>query len=129
MSVTAPRTPQTRAASARASFRALSVQRRALVLLMQRLRFGRLEHLVLRAGEPFLDDPSTRVFHEYKLGNDDGQSRWSDQDEFLLKEQVVDLFAKFDRLGDATIEVLSVKHGLPFRCSVEAQSSSCDTTR
>jgi len=38
--------------------------------------------------------------------------------DFLLKDQVVDLMRLFDELVDGTIEVLEVKHGLPFRVFV-----------
>jgi hypothetical protein len=33
----------------------------------------------------------------------------------LLKEQVVELFAYFDQISNGVIDLIEVKHGLPFR--------------
>ena len=38
--------------------------------------------------------------------------------DFLLKQQVVELFAFFDELQNGVIDVLEIKHGLPFRMVV-----------
>lgn len=106
------------------SFGELSPSRQALVRRMQRLGFGRFEGLLIREGDPVLDDPELRIFHEFKLGNVDTDASDGCGDDFRLKAQVVDLFARFDQLREARIETLSVKHGLPFCCSVEAQSET-----
>jgi DNA-binding beta-propeller fold protein YncE len=53
----------------------------------------------------------------YVLNNDigNGSRPELDTENFLLKAQAVELFQHFDRLGDGTIQVVEIKHGLPFR--------------
>jgi hypothetical protein len=92
----------------------LSPGRRRLVELMQSITFGRIEGLTMLNGEPVLDPPP-RVVREIKFGGENGPRRELDTDDFLLKSQVVELFQHFDQVGDGYIDVLEVKHGLPFR--------------
>lgn len=92
----------------------LSEPRRRLVRLMQRLLFGRIEDLLVRRGEPVFDPPPTTI-REHKFGGENGPHPKVRADNFLLKDQVVDLFRQLDALGDGVIAVLEVKHGLPFR--------------
>jgi hypothetical protein len=87
---------------------------------MQRINFGRIENLLVRDGEPILDDPTPQVFLEVKFGAENGPRPESADDDFALKAQVVDLFAHLDQLRNARVEVLTVKHGLPFAMHVEA---------
>jgi hypothetical protein len=96
---------------------ALSQARQQLVQLMQRLNFGRIEGLVIRNGEPVLTPPP-RVLQEIKFGGENGPRPEACASDFLLKIQVIELFQQFDRVGNATIEVLEIKHGLPFRMNV-----------
>lgn len=99
---------------------ALTPSRRRLVELMQRVNFGRVECFLVRGGEPVLDPPP-RVVLEVKLGGENGPRPETDSAaDFALKAQVINLFEHFDRLGDAGVEVLTVKHGLPFSMHVEA---------
>ena len=88
-----------------------------LVELMQTINFGRIEDLTVRGGNPVFDPPP-RVVREVKIGGDNGPRPARDASNFLLKDQVVELFQHFDQLGDGTIEVLEIKHGLPFRMLV-----------
>jgi hypothetical protein len=96
---------------------ALSKPRRRLVELMQTINFGRIEGLAILDGDPVLDPPP-RVIREVKFGGENGPRPELDAGNFLLKTQVVELFQHFDQLADGTIEVLEVKHGLPFRMTV-----------
>ncbi len=91
--------------------------RKRLLELMQSINFGRLENLAIRAGDPVLD-PLPRVVREIKFGGENGPRPELDAGNFLLKAQVVDLFQYFDELGNGTIDVLEIKHGLPFRMIV-----------
>jgi hypothetical protein len=84
---------------------------------MQRINFGRIEGLVVGNGDPVLD-PLPRIIHEVKFGGENGRRPELDTSNFLLKTQVVELFQYFDRLHHGTIEVLEIKHGLPFRMMV-----------
>jgi hypothetical protein len=92
----------------------LSARRIGLLELMQGINFGCIEDLVVLAGDPVLD-PMPRVIREVKFGSENGPRAELDADNFLLKTQVVELFTHFDRLGDGTVEILEIKHGLPFR--------------
>jgi hypothetical protein len=91
--------------------------RRRLVELMQHVNFGRIEGLTIQDGEPVLD-PMPWVVNEVKFGGENGPRAELATGDFLLKAQVVELFRCFDRLRDVVIEVLEVKHGLPFRMLV-----------
>ena len=71
---------------------------------MQALAFGRIEGLRIQRREPVFS-PTPTVVREIKLASDD-RSPVRPSNDFLLKEQVVDLFQEFDRLGDGTVLVL-----------------------
>jgi hypothetical protein len=100
----------------------LSIPRRRLLELLQRVRFGRLQNLVVRGGEPVLD-PAPTIIREHKFGGENGPHPKLQADDFLLKDQVVDLFRQLDALGDGVIAVLEIKHGLPFRMLVAEPAS------
>jgi hypothetical protein len=98
----------------------LSPDRRRLIELMQRVNFGRIEGLAVRHGEPVIDDANPpRVVLELKFGADNGPRPEARIADFSLKAQVLELFAHLDRLRNAHIESLTVKHGLPFGMHVE----------
>jgi hypothetical protein len=92
----------------------LSESRKQLVELMQTINFGRIEGLAVLSGDPVLDPPP-RVIREVKFGGENGPRQELRASNFLLKNQVVELFEHFDRFDGGTIEVLEIKHGLPFR--------------
>jgi hypothetical protein len=104
------------------SKQSLSLNKRQLLLLMQRLNFGRIEGLKIRNGEPVLDPPP-RVVREVKFGGENGPRAEAGTDDFLLKSQVVDLFRQLEMLRDCTVCVLVVKHGLPFGMEMEANAA------
>lgn len=95
----------------------LSDCRRTFLELMQSVNFGRIEDLQISAGEPVLD-PHPVVFREHKFGGENGPRPELGAADFLLKQQVVELFAFFDELQNGVIDVLELKHGLPFRMVV-----------
>lgn len=97
----------------------LSPARRRLVEVMQDVNFGRIQNLHVVDGEPVFVPP-TRVVREIKLGGENGPRPEADFADFTLKSQVVDLFHHFELLGEGVVEVLDIKHGLPFRMTVEA---------
>jgi hypothetical protein len=84
---------------------------------MQRINFGRMDGLVIRDREPVFD-PSPRKQIEIKLGGENGPRPEVGVSDFALKHQVVEMFAFFDAFGNGTIDVLEIKHGLPFRLIV-----------
>ncbi|VTU02479.1 Uncharacterized protein OS=Isosphaera pallida (strain ATCC 43644 / DSM 9630 / IS1B) GN=Isop_2437 PE=4 SV=1 [Gemmataceae bacterium] len=95
----------------------LSPARRALVELLHRVNFGRLEHLEVRGGEPVLD-PRPRVVREHKFGGDNGPRSEAARADVALKAQHLDLMRLLDRVSDGVIDVLTVKHGLPFHAEL-----------
>ena len=95
----------------------VSACRANLLKLMQRINFGRIERLLIRDGEPVLT-PRPPVYCERKFGGENGPRSELVAANFLLKQQVVELFAFFDQQRDGTIDLLEIKHGLPFRMVV-----------
>ena len=96
----------------------LSPQRKRLVELMQGLNFGRIERLVVRDGEPVFDPPP-QVLREFRPGGDNTCRPESWLDDFELKRDVLELLDHLDSLGNATIQLIEIKHGLPFKALVE----------
>lgn len=95
----------------------LPIHRQRLVELMQRINFGRIEGLVVREKQPVLEPPPV-IIREVKFGGENGPRPEVHAEDFLLKTQVVKLFAALDELCDGIIDGLDVKHGLPFRMLV-----------
>jgi hypothetical protein len=89
-----------------------------LIELMQRVNFGRIERLLIQDGQPVYD-PSPRLIREIKFCGENGPRPEVAIEDFALKAQVIDLFRTFDEVRNGVIEVLEVKHGLPFRMAVE----------
>lgn len=95
----------------------LTPQRQLLVELMQTVNFGRIEGLQVRAGQPVLK-PRPIVVREHKFGSENGSRPEHGRPDFSLKRQVVEMFDQLDDLGDAIIDQIEIKHGLPFRMVV-----------
>mgnify|MGYP000617584309 CR=1 FL=1 len=93
-----------------------------LVELMQRINYGRVEGLSVRRGEPVMEPPP-RVVREIKFGGDNGPRPEVGKADFTLKVQVRELFAQLESLGDGVIECIEVKHGLPFKMTVEEDAA------
>ena len=95
----------------------LPPNRRDLLHEMQRMNFGRFEGLVVRDCQPVIN-PRPTTIREHKFGGDNGPRPERELADFLLKQQVAELFAFFDKLQNGVIDVLEVKNGLPFRMIV-----------
>ena len=93
-----------------------------LVDLMQRISFGRIESLAVRDGQPVFDPPP-RVIREVKFGGENGPRPEAAKPDFALKAQVRELFAQLVALGDVTIQSIEIKHGLPFKMTVEESAA------
>ena len=102
----------------------LSPERRRLIRDMQRINFGRIDSLVIRNREPVLA-PITRKQFEIKFGGENGPRPELAASDFVLKQQVVELFGFFDQMANGVIDVLEIKHGLPFRVIV-TEVSACE---
>lgn len=97
--------------------RDLSVGRQRLLSVMQQMNFGRIKGLHIKRGEPVFD-PKPQLIREVKFGGDNAPRCESTQPDFLLKEQHRDLFQQLDQLADAVIDLIEVKHGLPFKMEI-----------
>jgi hypothetical protein len=101
----------------------LSVSRRRLIELMQRINFGRIENLQVRAGEPVFD-PAPRVVQKLKIGGDNGPRPEIACEDFWLKNQTIEMLEAISRLGDGNVLAIEVKHGLPFSMEIEHGSDA-----
>lgn len=97
---------------------ALSSGARRLVELMQRIGFGRIEHLHMVGGEPTFT-PMPRVVREVKLGGAPGGDAAARPAEFSLKQAVVELLAELKTTGEGSTVSIEVRHGLPHRLLVQ----------
>jgi len=89
-----------------------------LVRLMQELNFGHVQDLVVRDGEPVFDPPP-RVVREVKFCGENGPRPETAKQDFTLKAQVRELLAQLAAVGDGVVRCIEVKHGLPFKMTVE----------
>jgi len=96
----------------------LSLAQQRLIELMQRINFGRIEGLSVRRGQPVLDPPP-RVVREIKFGGENGPRPEATKQDFELKALVRDLFAHLEAMGNGVVRCIEIKHGLPFRMTVE----------
>jgi hypothetical protein len=94
----------------------LSPAQQRLVDVMRGLRFGRIERLHVRAGDPVLEPPPT-IVRQRKLAVE--QPRVEPAGDFSLKQEVVALMRLFDDMNEGVVENLLVKHGLPFSVDIE----------
>ncbi len=85
---------------------------------MQEINFGRIERLEIEDGEPVFNPPP-KIVREVKFGGDNASRPEKGDPDFALKSQVIDLFRQLDEIFSGQIEVLEIKHGLPFRMLVE----------
>jgi len=93
-----------------------------LVRLMQELNFGQVYDLVVRDGKPVFDPPP-RVVREVKFGGENGPRPEVAKADFALKAQVRELLAQMEAMGDGVVRCIEVKHGLPFRMTVEEDAA------
>ena len=95
------------------STRSLNPQQRSLVDFMRKHRFGRIENVPVREGQPILGHDITlvRVAH---LGGKAREETATSGEEFQLKRAVRDLFDELARLENGRIVRLEFRHGLPF---------------
>ena len=100
----------------------LSQTQRRLISLMQRINFGRIEGLVVRDGQPVFDSPP-RVTREVKFGAENRPRPEAAKADFALKAQVREFFARIEALGSGGICSIEVKHGLPFKMTVEEDAA------
>ena len=86
---------------------------RRLVMLLQRINFGRLRNLLIRAGQPMFE-PRPYLQRDHKFGGQNGPRAELGLDDFVLKIEVVEMLRQFRALGNGVIVNLEVRGGLPF---------------
>lgn len=96
----------------------LTLAKRQLVQLMSRVDYGRIEGFAIREGEPVLEPPPRLVF-ELSIRDAERTSPRRTSGDFVLKDQVSQLFGLFTRMRNARVERLEVKAGLPQRVHLE----------
>ena len=99
------------------SVRDLLPNEQSFLVAMQRLRFGRYETVRIRDGELVLDPWPTTVRHVRFCDNSSRPEPTSD--EFLLKQQIVELLVYIRAVDTGCIRRLEVRHGLPFSMEIE----------
>jgi hypothetical protein len=92
----------------------LSSARRRLVQAMQAIGFGRVRGLRVRAGEPVLSGEA-RIEREVRVGLPTGARHERELRDLEFKAAHRDLFALLSEAGDAVVECLEVRDGLPYR--------------
>jgi len=96
----------------------LSPGQRRLLELMQEVNFGHIFGLTVCEGEPVFDPP-LRVTRDIKIGGENGPRPEAHLNDFALKSKVEEFFEHLTRLGNGIVEKIEIKHGLPFRITLE----------
>lgn len=96
----------------------LTPSQQHLIAEMQRINYGRIEGMVVRAGQPVLD-PRPRIIREIKFGGENGPRLEAAKADFALKAQVRDLLVQLEALGDGVVPCIEIQRGLPFRMTLE----------
>jgi hypothetical protein len=101
----------------------LNPAQRTLVDLMHVHKFGRIENMSVREGQPVFNC-NVKVVRVARFGRCTDAAKASRTDEFELKREVPDLFAELMRLENGTVIRLEFRHGLPFLLETAATASS-----
>jgi len=91
----------------------LRARQRVLVETMQRARFGRIENLIVRDGDPVVERGTTRVVRSIRLEGENAPHPATDRDDTVLKASVVNLLQRLEEIGNGTVTVLRFGDGLP----------------
>ncbi len=92
--------------------RSLSPNERRLLERMQRLGFGTIRGLHVRAGEPQFDPPF-KVSRTWLARGRNAPRLESDLADFILKDEQASFFRELHAIGDGIIDILKVHDGLP----------------
>lgn len=105
-----------------ASKSSLSAKQKHLLELMQQINFGRIEGIAVCNGEPVLDPPP-RTIREIKFMGENGPRPELKINDYSLKQEVVEFFKELGRMHNGIVEKVEVKHGLPFRMTINESSN------
>jgi hypothetical protein len=79
---------------------------------MQEVNFGTIERLPVRGGEPVVE-PLPEVERVYKIGGENGPRPTAQQQDFELKDEVIEFFEYLRTLGTCIVRRVEICHGLP----------------
>ena len=103
----------------------LTVRQRRLVERMQRLRFGCIEHLLIRDGEPVFNPALTRCLRKIRIKGSNRPHPASSRPDTVLKAEAVELFAHFREISHGLVRSLTVHDGLPADLVIEEEPGDC----
>lgn len=89
----------------------LSEPRKSLVLVIEAMRFGRIDRLHVQDGEPVIVRGVTAAVVVGRLGIPHAKPRA--QGDFSLSVQMMDLMDTIGRIGDGMIECIKIHDGQP----------------
>jgi len=95
----------------------LSKEQRRLLLLMQEIRYGRIEGLSVRDGNPVFNE-TTKVVRYLKFSEKWQDTSMIQRRDLLDKPQISELMGYIGSLSEGYLESLEIQEGLPFRMSV-----------
>lgn len=107
--------------------RQLTAARAQLVEMLQRINFGRIEHLPVFDGQPVLGSIG-RAVSTVKLKSENGPRPEFESSDFLLKQEIVELCGQLDQIGTGHIDLIEVKHGLPFLLEIDRRIEFSEVT-
>ena len=90
-----------------------------LVHEMQRIRFGCIERLLVRDGEPLFEPGLTQSLRKIKIKGRNRPHPAITAEDSLLKTEVVELLGHLREIGHGMVRSLTVFDGLPFDLDVE----------
>jgi hypothetical protein len=90
---------------------------RRTVEIIEALKFGVIERLLIRGGLPCYE-PEPRIVQAIKLDSEPERLPDCSCADLTLKKEFESLFDQLSRLGDATVDV-EIRHSLPFRLVLE----------
>lgn len=99
----------------------LTPEGKRLISLVICIQFGRIESLHIAGGQPVLD-PLPRIVREIKFGSEVSPGVPADRSNSVPKRQVQELLDLMRQVENGVIDVLEVRHGLPFRVVLAAPS-------
>jgi len=96
-----------------------------LVDEMQRIRFGYIERLVIRDGQPVFVPGVTRTVRTILIERTNDPHPAAGDADTVLKAKVVKLLRHLEHVGDGLVRVLQINDGLPTR-TVDVEESPAD---
>ena len=99
----------------------LTPRQRRLVTEMQRLRFGCIEHLLIRDGEPVFEPGLTQSLRKIKIRGKNRPHPATSRPDTVLKAEAVELLEHLRAIDYGLVRCLTVVDGLPSDLAVEEE--------